>query len=363
MTDYLRGQVVQNDGSSFICKVDHTSAPVNEPGVGGSWTTFWDLLAAGGVGITDGDKGDVVVSASGATWTVDANAITDTKLRDSAALSVIGRASNTSGDPADIAAGTDGHVLRRSGTTLGFGTVATAGIADAAVTNAKQANMAGGTIKGRKAADGNGAPQDLTAAEARTELGLGGLATLVATIANRVAGTNGSGVPTMLRDSDLVVMLNLQSLAFANDIDGSQVTGGIVAAARLGTGTPGVGTFLRGDGVWSATSAFAAASHTHVAADITSGVFATARLGSGTANSGMFLRGDGTWSVTSVFANATHTHAASDITSGTMDPARLGSGTADNTTFLRGDNQWAVPPSGGGGLEFGAVKRLAYLRL
>jgi hypothetical protein len=52
------------------------------------------------------------------------NAVTDAKLRDSAALSVIGRATNTSGDPADIAAGTDHQVLRRSGTAVGFGAVA-----------------------------------------------------------------------------------------------------------------------------------------------------------------------------------------------------------------------------------------------
>ena len=55
------------------------------------------------------------------------NVVTDAKLRDSAGLSVIGRASNTTGDPADIAAGTDGHLLRRSGTTLGFGVAAKAG--------------------------------------------------------------------------------------------------------------------------------------------------------------------------------------------------------------------------------------------
>ena len=65
------------------------------------------------------------------------NSVTNARLRDSSALSVIGRSANSTGDPADIAAGTDGHVLRRSGTTLGFGTVATAGIADGAVTNAK----------------------------------------------------------------------------------------------------------------------------------------------------------------------------------------------------------------------------------
>jgi hypothetical protein len=50
-------------------------------------------------------------------------AITNAKLRDSAALSVIGRSANTSGVPADIASTTDGDVLRRSGTSIGFGKI------------------------------------------------------------------------------------------------------------------------------------------------------------------------------------------------------------------------------------------------
>ena len=52
------------------------------------------------------------------------NGVGDAQLRDSAALSVIGRSANSSGDPADIAAGTDGFVLRRLGTALGFGQLA-----------------------------------------------------------------------------------------------------------------------------------------------------------------------------------------------------------------------------------------------
>ena len=68
------------------------------------------------------------------------NAVDNTKLRDSAGLSVIGRTDSTTGDPADIVAGIDGQVLRRSGTSVGFGTVGTAGIADNAVTTAKILN-------------------------------------------------------------------------------------------------------------------------------------------------------------------------------------------------------------------------------
>jgi hypothetical protein len=51
------------------------------------------------------------------------NSVTDAKLRDSVALSVIGRATNSSGDPTDIVASSDGDILRRSGTTLGFGAI------------------------------------------------------------------------------------------------------------------------------------------------------------------------------------------------------------------------------------------------
>lgn len=51
------------------------------------------------------------------------NAITDAKLRQSAALSVVGRSANSTGNVADIAAASDGQVLRRSGTAVGFGAV------------------------------------------------------------------------------------------------------------------------------------------------------------------------------------------------------------------------------------------------
>lgn len=84
-----------------------------------------------GVGVTDGDKGDVTVSASGATWTIDNNA----------------------------------------------------------VTNAKAADMAEATIKGRQAGGGTGDPEDLTAAQARTAMSLGTMATQAA---NNVAITGGT---------------------------------------------------------------------------------------------------------------------------------------------------------------------------
>jgi hypothetical protein len=65
--------------------------------------------------------------------------VTFAKLPDSAeaGLSVLGRNTNTTGSFGELAAETDGHVLRRSGAALGFGTIASAGIANEAVTKAK----------------------------------------------------------------------------------------------------------------------------------------------------------------------------------------------------------------------------------
>jgi len=57
------------------------------------------------------------------------------------------------------------------------GSVSTADIADNAVTNVKLADMAEARIKGRAAGAGTGDPQDLTASQARTAMGLGTAAT------------------------------------------------------------------------------------------------------------------------------------------------------------------------------------------
>ena len=105
--------------------------------------------------------GDVTGSGTGSfAATIAANAVSNAKFRQSAGLSIVGRSANTTGDVADIT-GTDGQVLRVSGTTLGFGTVATAGIADDAVTFAKMQNIGTAKLLGRYSA-GSGDIQEIT---------------------------------------------------------------------------------------------------------------------------------------------------------------------------------------------------------
>lgn len=142
------------------------------------------------------DELSLLLNAGAIGATAIANdAITDAKLRNSGALSVIGRSANSTGDPADISASAaSGAVLRESGSTLGFGTVATAGLADDGVTNAKLANMTEATIKGRAAGAGTGDPTDLTAAQVRTIIGSSG-ATL--NVNTTTVGNVGTGEDTL----------------------------------------------------------------------------------------------------------------------------------------------------------------------
>jgi hypothetical protein len=118
--------------------------------------------------------GDVTASAGSNTTDIASGVVGTTEIANGSvayadianlgALSVMGRSANSAGVGADISASAaSGAVLRESGSTIGFGTVATAGIADDAVTNAKAANMATQTIKGRNTA-GTGDPEDLSGA-------------------------------------------------------------------------------------------------------------------------------------------------------------------------------------------------------
>lgn len=114
--------------------------------------------------ITSGNlSGDVTTSGTGAT-TIANDAVSNAKLRNSGALSVIGRSANSSGDPADISAvAASDCVFRESGSTVGCGTVATAGLAASAVTYAKIQNVsAASRLLGRGSASGAGAPEEIT---------------------------------------------------------------------------------------------------------------------------------------------------------------------------------------------------------
>lgn len=143
-----------------------------------------DNETGAGTGLVAGADGNLSIATNG---------VTNTMLRDSIPLSVIGRPLNSTGDPQDIQATANDRVLGRFGDQLVFKdvsaipatvadgdygdiTVSSSGAAWAidadAVTNAKLANMAQATIKGRASGAGTGDPTDLTAAQVKTILAL-----------------------------------------------------------------------------------------------------------------------------------------------------------------------------------------------
>jgi hypothetical protein len=130
-------------------------------------------------GLSDGDKGDITVSASGATWTIDNEAVTFAKMADVSSQILIGRHGSGSGAPQQVSVGNgvefSGSGIRRSAFTGGDVTAAAGSasltIADNAVTNAKLANMESGRVKVRITA-GPGDPEDATFAALRAAAGL-----------------------------------------------------------------------------------------------------------------------------------------------------------------------------------------------
>ena len=69
----------------------------------------------GGGGVSDGDKGDITVSGSGATWTIDGQAVTYAKIQDVATNRLLGRASSGAGVAEELTLGPN---LSFSGTQL-----------------------------------------------------------------------------------------------------------------------------------------------------------------------------------------------------------------------------------------------------
>lgn len=220
--------IVSRDGSGNFTAGTITAA------LSGNATTATTLASGRTVSLT-GDVTGTTGSFNGsanvsAAVTISNNAVGNTKLRDSAACSVIGKSANASGDPEDIAASNNDQVLRRVGDVLEFGSIPTNCLADDAVTFSKIQNSAaaGLSVLGRSTnsagdfAEINAGADGQVLRRSGTSLGFGQVV---------AAGLATDAVETAkIKDG------NVTNVKLASDLDAGKLTAGTLPAARIAPG-------------------------------------------------------------------------------------------------------------------------------
>lgn len=248
----------------------------------GMWVN--ETVSGGGGGISDGDKGDITVSSSGAVWTIDNDVVTFAKMQNINTATILGRTTALSGDVEEI---TTGPALTLSGgildvdtitaSYLGSNAVTTTKINNDAVTYAKIQNVsAASKLLGRGSASGGGDVEEITLGAGLTMTGTtlsasGGATTFTGLSDTFSYGGNALNLvrvnsgetalePLILRDGRILVG-DASNIPVDVDVTGdvtisntgvTTINAGAVDIAMLSaTGTPSGTTFLRGDNTWA----------------------------------------------------------------------------------------------------------------
>ncbi|MFN0192656.1 MAG: DUF2793 domain-containing protein [Aestuariivirga sp.] len=124
------------------------------PSSGGGTTNFlradgtWTAPSGGGV--SDGDKGDITVSGGGVTWTVDADVVTNAKLANMATATFKGRTTAGTGDPEDLTVTQAKTLLNLTGTNSGDQTITLTGDVTGSGTASFAATIANDAVSNAK---------------------------------------------------------------------------------------------------------------------------------------------------------------------------------------------------------------------
>ena len=328
-----------------------------------SWISLSYASSVSSGSLSDGDKGDIVVSGSGATWTIDTGVVSTSKMGGD--VTTAGKALL---DDADATA---------QRVTLGLGSIATQ--------NANAVSITGGTLTGVIVSTGaysSNVNETLMRIVRKSTAG-----TITKGQAVYVVSSTGTHLTVELADASTeataATTIGVAAETITNTSDGYMLVSGLLT----GLSTLPTASFSDGDILWLSETAGAltATRPTQPAHGVAMGWVINANNGSaGSAyikvingqelnelhdvlivsatadNVLMYDSATSLWKNRSAgylstlitgFASASHAHSTGDITSGIFAPSFLGSGSPSSTNFLRGDGSWAAA---GGGVAIAA---------
>jgi|GEM_PF-2557522 len=158
--------VVSSTATSGASAIDDlTDVTITSPSLnqvlkydGSTWIN--DTDSTGGGGVSDGDKGDITVSGTGAVWTIDDEAVTFAKMQHISQNHFLGRDNSGSGDVEALSAtqARDAMGLGTAATTdsTDYATAAQGALADTALQSYTETDPVVGAVSGIVKSDGAG---------------------------------------------------------------------------------------------------------------------------------------------------------------------------------------------------------------
>jgi hypothetical protein len=333
-------------------------------------------VVGGGAGVSDGDKGDITVSGAGAIWSIDAGAVSLSKLSDLATGTILGRATAGTGSPEALSAA-------QVRTVLNVADGATANATDAALRDraTHTGTQPAGSITGLAAVATSGSASDLAAGTlpaARfddTAHGARAGGALHAAATGSVAGFMSATDKTKL---DAISGTNTgdQTITLTGDVTGSGTGAFAATVAANAVGNTKLADMAANTIKANATSAAADPADLavgtnavvgRVAGNIVAAQLVDAQVATATLTNAKLanvatgtLKGRAT-AGTGAPEDLTGAQATAllDTFSATLKGLAPASG-GGTTTFLRADGTWAAPPGGGGGAPGGASGEIQF---